>query len=254
MADRAHEPAWDASVLSDPHKVQDKRQRVRRMFASIAPSYDANNRLHSLWRDQAWRRKAVRLAQLKPTDVVVDVACGTGDLSIALHQAGAQTVVGLDFTFEMLPRARAKSAPGKARRPPMYVAADATELPLSDGSADVVTIAFGLRNVQEPKRALAEFYRILRPEGRLVILEFSEPSNPILRAANQFYTGKVMPWTATLISRDRSGAYRYLPRSIGTFWNRSETALAIREAGFEDVSMHPMTFGVCVCYVARRQH
>src|SRR5437870_13068435 len=100
---------WDDARLRDPHAVADKRARVRKMFAAIAPSYDLNNRLHSLWQDQRWRRKAVELAQVKPTDVIVDVACGTGDLTLAFSAAKPQAAIGIDFTFEMLPIANRKS-------------------------------------------------------------------------------------------------------------------------------------------------
>src|SRR5207244_6914319 len=102
-------PAWDDALLKNPHEAPDKRRRVQQMFAAIAPSYDLNNRLHSLWQDQRWRRKAVKLAMLKPTDVVVDVACGTGDLTLAFSAAKPQAAIGIDFTFEMLPIANRKS-------------------------------------------------------------------------------------------------------------------------------------------------
>ncbi|MCS7033481.1 MAG: bifunctional demethylmenaquinone methyltransferase/2-methoxy-6-polyprenyl-1,4-benzoquinol methylase UbiE [Phycisphaerae bacterium] len=256
----AETPAWDRNLLSDPHTVHDKSRRVRRMFAAIAPFYDLNNRIHSFGRDQSWRRRAVKLASLKPTDVVVDVACGTGDLTLAMLQglmaAGDGStpapgqVIGVDFTWEMLPRARQKAMSVEPRVPILLVNGDATTLPLPDACADVVSIAFGIRNVQEPARALREFRRILRPGGRLVVLEFSEPENRLLRSLNRLYTHKIMPVTATWISRDRTGAYRYLPRSIGTFWNRQVMTNMLREADFVNITMHPMTFGVCVCYRA----
>jgi len=128
---------WDDTLLKNPHAVSDKRRRVQSMFAAIAPSYDLNNRLHSLWMDQAWRRKAVKLADLKPTDRVVDVACGTGDLTLAffkgLHHAEAadSQVMGIDFTYEMLPIAVAKwgkNAPGKQTSPIRFINGDAQSL------------------------------------------------------------------------------------------------------------------------------
>lgn len=250
-------PAWDDDLLrANPHAAADKRVRVQRMFASIAPSYDLNNRLHSFWRDQAWRRNAVKLAELKPDNVVVDVACGTGDLTLAMYDGlwprneewgpAAGQVIGIDFTFDMLPLAVAKSARRNARI--IYVNGDATALPLPDACCDVVSIAFGIRNVQQPERALREFRRVLRPGGRVIVLEFSEPANPLIRAVNRFYTHKLMPVTATLISRDKSGAYKYLPRSIGTFWTRQQMSQMLADAGFAEITQHSMTFGVCVCY------
>lgn len=256
-------PAWTRDELrADPHASAQKPEKVRRMFASIARSYDLNNRLHSFGRDVSWRRRAVRLAGVRPGDDVLDVACGTGDLTRAFSRAGPRRVVGLDFTPEMLDIACEKSGVSRGLRPdhalppgaapsPEYLDGDATRLPFADASFDIVSIAFGLRNVGDPARALREFRRVLRPGGRLVVLEFGRPRNRLIAAVNGFYTARVMPVTATLISRDTSGAYRYLPRSVSAFMDREATVSAIREAGFSGVEVTPMTFGVCVCYVCR---
>jgi demethylmenaquinone methyltransferase / 2-methoxy-6-polyprenyl-1,4-benzoquinol methylase len=241
---------WTDSLLADPHSVSDKRQRVQKMFAAIAPSYDLNNRLHSLWMDQSWRKKAVRLSELKPTDTVVDVACGTGDLTLqfarALGQPGNGRVIGIDFTHEMLPIAQRKSAD----IPISWFNGDAQSLPLADASADVISIAFGIRNVASPLLALREFHRILRPGGRVIILEFSLPTNPILRNLYNFYFRHILPRTATWISRDKTGAYKYLPQSVNTFIDRQAMVRLLTDAGFDDVTCVPMTFGICICYRA----
>ncbi|HEY1628763.1 MAG TPA: ubiquinone/menaquinone biosynthesis methyltransferase, partial [Tepidisphaeraceae bacterium] len=184
--------AWNDNLLKNPHTVQDKRSRVQKMFAAIAPSYDLNNRLHSLWMDQRWRKKAVKLAEVKPTDTVVDVACGTGDLTLQFVSAKPQAAVGIDFTFEMLPIAISKSQIANRKSQIHYLNGDAQSLPLPDQSADIVSIAFGIRNVQEPLIALREFHRILRPGGRVIILEFSLPSNAILRGLYNFYFRKIL--------------------------------------------------------------
>ncbi|MCH2145783.1 MAG: bifunctional demethylmenaquinone methyltransferase/2-methoxy-6-polyprenyl-1,4-benzoquinol methylase UbiE [Phycisphaerales bacterium] len=219
------------------------------MFGAIAPSYDLNNRIHSFWQDQRWRRRGVRLADPGSDAMVVDVACGTGDLAEAFLKAGASQVIGIDFTPEMLDVARERAARAGLKRIE-YRQGDATQLELPTDSADVLSIAFGIRNVNEPARALSEFRRILKPGGRLLILEFSQPTNPIIRVINDLYTRRIMPWTATMLSGDRSGAYRYLPRSIETFLPRAELEQSIRDAGFETIRQIPMTFGVCVAYVA----
>lgn len=245
--------AWQSSELSDPHARTDKAGKVRSMFAAIAPSYDLNNRLHSMWRDQAWRRYAVRAAGVKPTDVVLDVACGTGDLSRAFAQGGAARVTGLDFTREMLDiaeRKRRDAAAGPLCDKLTYVEGDAMALPFPDASFDVLSIAFGIRNVQDPAKAVGEFRRVLRPGGRLVVLEFDKPSVPVLGAFADFYTRKIMPITATLISGDRSGAYKYLPASVATFMDRQALGALILRSGFTDLRQKPLSFGVCVCHRA----
>ncbi|MDB5292042.1 MAG: ubiE [Phycisphaerales bacterium] len=272
-------PAWDEALLRNPHTVADKRGRVQRMFAAIAPSYDLNNRLHSLWMDESWRKKAVKLAEVRPSDHVVDVACGTGDLTLRFAQAlsnaanagqGRQyrvvpprdQVLGIDFTYEMLPLARQKAMARPVKGVggghtlaslAQFACGDATALPLPDESADVASIAFGIRNVADPSAAVREFFRILRPGGRLLILEFSLPTNALLRAFYNFYFRKILPRTATLISGDRTGAYKYLPESVNTFIGREQMMTMMRDAGFTQVEQHPMTFGVCVCYRAEKK-
>ena len=245
-------PAWSGEDLeANPHLAIDKAKRVEAMFTSIARKYDLNNRLHSMWQDQVWRQRAVALANVTPTDDVVDVACGTGDLAIAFCKAGARSVLGIDFTLAMLDIAVAKSE--IAGLPIEYRQGDAMELKLHAESADIVSIAFGIRNVQNPVKALEEFYRILRPGGRIVVLEFSTPSNGILRALNTFYTHRIMPLTATLIAGDTSGAYKYLPKSIDTFTNPDELAHELEGVGFCDVEQASQTFGVCTVITATKR-
>ncbi len=244
------EAAWTTADLASPHLAQDKASRVQRMFSAIAPSYDLNNRLHSLWRDQAWRRAAVKLAQVHASDQVLDVACGTGDLTMAFSRAGVAGAMGIDFTFNMLAIARRKAATirGGDGVTPLYATGDAMRLPLPNACVDVVSIAFGIRNVTDPAAAIAEFHRVLRPGGRLVILEFSLPRNRLMRGLYQFYFVHIMPRTAAFIARDRSGAYAYLPRSVNTFIDRAEMTRLMQRAGFASVSLKPLTLGIAVLY------
>ncbi|MCA9295704.1 MAG: bifunctional demethylmenaquinone methyltransferase/2-methoxy-6-polyprenyl-1,4-benzoquinol methylase UbiE [Phycisphaerales bacterium] len=240
-----NETAWTSDDLAaNPHGVSDKARRVRSMFASIAGAYDLNNRVHSFGRDQAWRRATVRLAEVKPTDDVLDVACGTGDLTEAFRRAKPASVTGLDFTAEMLDIARVKSTNvGTAPPVPTYIEGDAMALPFDDDSFNIVSIAFGIRNVADPMTALREFRRVLRPGGRLLVLEFDEPKFALARWGHHLYTHRIMPWTATLIARDRSGAYRYLPRSVDTFMTRAAMRAALTESGFEVTRQKSMTMG-----------
>jgi demethylmenaquinone methyltransferase / 2-methoxy-6-polyprenyl-1,4-benzoquinol methylase len=249
-------PAWDTDTLRDPHGIADKRRRVRQMFTAIAPSYDLNNRLHSLWLDQHWRKTAVKLAQLAPNDVVIDVACGTGDLTLLMarqlsrlsgnDRRSTGQVIGIDFTFAMLPLAVRKAAGA----PISFLAGDAQSLPLADESADVVSIAFGIRNVVDVSAALSEFYRILRPRGRLIVLEFALPANRVLRWMYNLYFRHVLPRTATLVSGDRTGAYRYLPQSVNTFIGPEQMMQMLRQAGFARADARKMTAGICIGYRA----
>lgn len=250
-------PAWSESDLSaNPHAQSDKPERVRKMFAAIARSYDLNNRLHSLWQDQAWRRYAVRAAGVRPTDVVLDVACGTGDLSELFAKAGAARVIGLDFTYEMLAiaRVKAESRAASTRADQIaYMQGDAQRLPIADQSVDVVSIAFGIRNVLEPERAIREFARVLRPGGRLVILEFAEPRIAPVRWFNALYCARIMPVTATWISGDKSGAYKYLPRSVATFLAPEKLMGMMSSAGFIGMRSKALSLGICMCYSATKR-
>lgn len=250
-SESAGAPAWSRDELAaDPHASEQKADKVRRMFGAIAGRYDLNNRLHSFGRDQAWRRAAVRAAGVTPDSRVLDVACGTGDLSRLMLKAGAAHVVGADFTLQMLDVARRKDATPVQEGRMEYVEADAMAMPFADASFDVVSISFGIRNVAEPAKALAEFFRVLKPGGRLVILEFSEPRFGPIRWLNNIYCRWLMPRTATLLSGDKSGAYFYLPKSISTFLDRESMVRAIEDAGFTGVTQKAMTFGVCVRYRA----
>jgi|SRR5271170_7417010 len=266
----ASEPAWTNPLLANPHAVHDKAARVNKMFSAIAPSYDLNNRLHSMWMDQHWRNVAVKMADVQPTDTIIDVACGTGDLtlkfadklwsrSLVVDRPRPGQVLGIDFTYEMLPIAQRKAAktyapilsdpkPTFLNKTIQFINGNALSLPLPDKSADIVSIAFGIRNVADWGSAIDEFARVLKPGGRLVILEFSLPTNPLLRAFYNFYFRKIMPVTATLISGDKTGAYKYLPQSVNTFISRQAMQDRMKAAGFGDIVARPLTFGICVCY------
>lgn len=244
-------PAWVDQELDSLHENADKHAKVRAMFNAIARSYDLNNRVHSLWRDQAWRKRCVLEACVKPGEDVLDCACGTGDLTQAFARySKADRIVGSDYTPNMLDIARHKREHlhDRIQSRIEYQQADAQQLPFEDSSFDVVSIAFGIRNVQDPDKAMREFHRVLRPGGRLMILEFGQPAFPPMRWFNSFYCGTIMPRTATWIARDTSGAYKYLPRSVSSFKSREEMHASYRDAGFGELWSKPLTFGICNLY------
>lgn len=248
--------SWREDELANPHANAQKASKVQGMFEAIAGSYDLNNRLHSLWQDVRWRNFAVKQANVQPGETVLDVACGTGDLTHAFAtRSPAGKVIGLDFTPGMLDRARLKlvDLPRKHHEQVTYMQGDAQELPQTTASIDVLSIAFGIRNVTVPSRALAEFARVLRPGGRIVILEFEHPKNPLVRAFNDFYCAKVMPRTATWISGDKSGAYKYLPKSVASFVSREKMLEMLATSGFKNGRATALSMGICVCYRAERE-
>lgn len=244
-------PLWTDELLRAPHVAADKAGRVRGMFDAIAPRYALVNTVFSGGRDAYWRRRAVALVRPSVDDRVLDVACGTGDLARAFLRAGAGAVVGCDFAHQMLiGAARAGESAATAARG--WVEADALKLPFADQSFSVVSCAFGVRNFADLDAGLAEMHRVLQPSGRLVILEFTRPHNALFRALYEFYAHRVMPRAAAWISGDRSGAYRYLPRSVVSFLTAEQMCLRLAAAGFSAPGAKPLTFGVVTVYVARR--
>jgi demethylmenaquinone methyltransferase/2-methoxy-6-polyprenyl-1,4-benzoquinol methylase len=216
------------------------------MFARIARRYDLNNRLHSMWRDQAWRRAAATMADLQPGQDALDVACGTGDLTAMLarekHSRGR--VVGADFCPEMLDLARKKFP----HLPIEWMLADAHSLPFAQASFDVITIAFGLRNLADPRRALAGFARLLRPGGRLVVLEFTPEGHGRGGRAIGWFTRHIMTHTASAIAGAGGEAYDYLHKSVQSFLTAQQVAQELADAGLADVQTREMTFGtVALC-------
>ena len=225
---------------------EDHARRVREMFARISPRYDFLNHLLSGNIDRRWRRRVVKtVTPLLPANAqVLDVACGTGDLSIEFFEASKAKVVGLDFCRPMLDLAKAKT------RDVQLIEGDALRLPFADGTFDAVTIGFGLRNLSSVEEGLRELRRILKPNGWAAVLEFSTPARG-LRGMVGFYNARVLPRLGGWLSGSRS-AYEYLPDSISHFPNQTELAGMLCEAGFADVKFENLTGGVAALHLGRR--
>lgn len=227
--------------------------RIATMFDAIAGRYDFLNHLLSAGLDRAWRRKAIQSLHLSAGDCVIDVCTGTADLAIAARTSspGAARVLGIDFSQNMLQVASEKLA-GLGLAPSVrLVRGDATALPAATGSADGVTVGFGIRNVEDVPGACREMHRVLKPGGRLAILELSTPTLPGLRTLYLWYFRSVLPRIGNLISR-HNAAYGYLPASVGAFATPEEFVTILRQSGFGDVSAVPLTFGIVYLYIARR--
>jgi len=222
------------------------------MFDAIASRYDFLNHLLSAGIDRRWRRAAIRSLELTGSERVLDLCTGTADLAIAARVANprAARVVGVDFAGAMLRVGRDKLLHGGMADRVTLVRGDASCVPVATASVDAVTIAFGIRNVDRTAEACAEMCRVLKPGGRLAILEFAIPSTPVIRSAYLWYFHHVLPRVGRLVARHQ--AYEYLPASVGAFQTPQEFVTLLRQCGFSDIRTRPLTFGIVYLYTARR--
>jgi demethylmenaquinone methyltransferase/2-methoxy-6-polyprenyl-1,4-benzoquinol methylase len=254
---------------TQPDGIRDEAEaarRVREMFTRIAPRYDFLNHIISFRTDVIWRRRvAVRFAGIlaRPDARVLDLCCGTGDLAFALERsarrgpeqgtghgnAGGAQIYGADFAHPMLVRARQKAAAMGSDA--AFVEADAMRLPLSDASVDLVTSAFGFRNLANYSRGLEEIYRVLRPGGEAGILEFPDSRSVALGGLYRFYFRHILPVIGGAISGSRE-AYKYLPASVDRFPSSEKMTAMMQECGFQDVRIEQWTFGVVSLFRARK--
>lgn len=214
---------------------------VRSMFARIAGRYDLLNRVLSAGVDRSWRRRTVARSGAGEGSLVVDACCGTGDLAFEFARAGAR-VVGVDFTQPMLARAQAKRGrPG--REGITFVQGDALALPVASGVADIAAVAFGLRNVADRQAGLGELVRVVRPGGRVLVLEFTRPPGRVLGAAYRLYFTRVLPRIGGVVSGD-GGAYQYLPRSVLAWPGPEDLRREMEIAGLGDCGFELLTRGI----------
>lgn len=215
----------------------EKKRFIQRLFDEIVPTYDFLNHFLSMGIDRGWRRKVRRIIGRQSPGRVLDLCCGTGDLTRVLRR-GKVPVVSLDFSIEMLKKGRQRQW-----LPESTVAADATKLPFRDDTFDAMTIAFGIRNIPDLDVFFSETHRCLTPGGTLVILELTRPENRLVRGGYNFYLHRLLPFIGGLVSGKRD-AYRYLSSTIDTFVDSDDLARRARGAGYRTVSKTPLTFGI----------
>jgi demethylmenaquinone methyltransferase/2-methoxy-6-polyprenyl-1,4-benzoquinol methylase len=245
------------------HPVPSKKEKaVQDMFSSISHRYDLNNSLLSLGCHHAWKRKAVQMADIRQGMTVLDLCTGTGDLAILLARAvpphespqikkseGLASpphikIMALDLNEQMLFVGRKKIAERGLNRQIICLRGHAEWLQFKDQTFDVVTVAFGIRNVDHIPKAIAEIYRVLKPEGKMVCLEFTRPASRLLRRLYDFYSFKILPFIGTAVSGDKTGVYQYLPASIREFPDQESLKKTLHAAGFRKVEYFNLTGGI----------
>jgi demethylmenaquinone methyltransferase/2-methoxy-6-polyprenyl-1,4-benzoquinol methylase len=232
--------------------VDKSNQRVRHMFGEIAPSYDRMNHLLSMNVDRYWRWRAVRKLDPNQTDPILDACTGTGDLAFAFHRftQGKVPVIGADFCYPMLDVGRQKSK--QFGRDVNFVEADTQNLPFTDDQFQIVSAAFGLRNVADTDQGLREMTRVCKPGGQVAILEFSQPRRQPIKSAYGWYFRNVLPRVGQFLARNDSSAYNYLPDSVGEFPCYEALTERMVAAGLSTAKFYPLTFGIATLYIGKK--
>lgn len=228
--------------------------RIKNLFSAIARHYDLLNALLSLKRDSVWRRETVKVSGVNVRSKVLDVCTGTGELALAYaDKIGAEGfVIGSDFCFEMLVIGDEKIERKQRGIGTNFLAADTLILPFLDNTFDVVSVGFGIRNVADLEMGIREMVRVAAPAGRVVILEFTQPVNPVFRSLYYFYFTKILPFVGNFISRSEDDAYGYLPRSVMKFPNCDALKEVMEQCGLTDVQYYRKTFGIVSIHVGNK--
>jgi len=221
------------------------------MFDAIAQTYDRLNHLLSFGLDMGWRKRAILLLEEKRGGRILDIAAGSGDLSIDALRLNPQQIVGTDFAVEMLNVFRQKINSLDDGKKVFLVASDALQLPFSSNQFDIAMVAFGIRNFADRLHALKEMHRVLKASGLTMVLELTSPETPVVKQFYQFYSRVILPFIGKIISRHHS-AYSYLPTSIATFPDHRTFLSLMQQAGFVETKAIPLTFGVATIYLGRK--
>ncbi|MDP4116315.1 MAG: bifunctional demethylmenaquinone methyltransferase/2-methoxy-6-polyprenyl-1,4-benzoquinol methylase UbiE [Bacteroidota bacterium] len=223
----------------------EKKVKVKKMFDAIAFKYDFLNHLLSFGFDFYWRRKALKLSELTPDSILLDVACGTGDVAIEARKQGVTNITGADFSFNMLQLFKKKSdwINGKCTQ----LAAE--NMPFKDNTFTNITVAFGVRNFYNISEGFASFFRVLKPGGKATVIEFRMPSNFIFKRLYKFYFKNILPLVGGILSGSRE-AYAYLPKSVEEFDEKIDLPEMLKISGFSKVTKHNLTFGIVQVVIA----
>lgn len=235
------------TVIPQRYKGSGKRERVENMFDSIAPKYDLLNRVLSAGIDKGWRRKAVDLLiPLKPKSIL-DIATGTADFALEAERLKPDYIKGVDISEQMLSVGRKKIAARNLSGVITLHCGDSEDLQFEDNTFDAITVAFGVRNFEHLEKGLEEMYRVLRPGGTAVILEFSQPQSFPIKQLYSFYSKYILPGVGQLVSKERA-AYEYLPESVAAFPYGKQFTDIMERCGYQKANYYPLTFGIAGIY------
>jgi demethylmenaquinone methyltransferase/2-methoxy-6-polyprenyl-1,4-benzoquinol methylase len=241
--------AQQIEIKPNPEAKESKKEQVEAMFDSIAPKYDFLNRVLSAGIDVYWRKVTIKAVSSFQPENLLDIATGTADLAIAATKLPVRHITGVDISEKMLGIGQIKINHKRLEKRITLIKADSERLPFQDNKFDAITVSFGVRNFGNLQAGLNEMYRVLKNGGVVAVLEFSKPTLPLIKQLYQFYFRFVLPFWGNLISKNKH-AYTYLPKSVQHFPEGEDFAGYLRQSGFSQIRIHPLTLGICTLYIA----
>ena len=236
-------------IIPYKEKSGSKKEQVAEMFDNISAKYDFLNHLLSLGIDKLWRKRAVRLLKADSPKIILDIATGTGDFAFEALSLNPKKIYGIDISQGMLAKGKEKVKRKNKTELIELMYGDSESIPMKDSSIDAITVAFGVRNFENLKKGLSEMKRVLQPNGKVVILEFSKPKVFPVKQLYHFYFNHILPKIGKIVSRDAS-AYTYLPKSVQAFPEGKDFELILKEVGFQSIKTYPQFFGIASIYFA----